>query len=203
MAKSLTGEEKVLRLAGRQPILRAREVARAGIPTVALSRLVDAGTLVRLGRGLYGLPNQSMSAGRGLAEAAIRIPRAVVCLLSALQAHGIGTQAPFQVWLALPQGMTTPRSDNATLRIVHMSPAMLEDGVMHMKFDGVRVPVFNAAKTVVDCFRFRNKIGLDVALEALRDGWRKRQFTLDALWRHAATGRMTNVMRPYIESLVA
>lgn len=203
MPKPLTSEDQVLRLAGRQPLLRAREVARAGLPTVALSRLVATGKLIRLGRGLYGLPNRPISEGRGLAEAAIRIPRAVVCLLSALQVHGIGTQSPFQIWLALPQGMSTPRSDNAALRVVHMSTAMLEDGVVSVKFDGVPVSVFNAPKTVVDCFRFRNKIGMDVALEALQDGWRKRKFTLDALWRHAATGRATNVMRPYIESLVA
>ena len=127
----------------------------------------------------------------------------MVCLLSALRVHGIGTQAPFEVWLAIPQRMVTPRLDYPSLRVVRMSDAALADGVVKIVVDGVKVPVFSAARTVADCFKFRNKIGLDVALEALRDGWSKRKFTMDDLWRHATQDRVANVMRPYIEAITA
>lgn len=126
-----------------------------------------------------------------------------MCLLSALEVHEIGTQAPFEVWIAIPQSMVSPRLDRPAIRVVRMSDAALADAVDRLKIDGVAVPVFNAARTVVDCFRFRNKIGLDVALEALREGWRLRRFTLDDLWRHAQRGRVANVMRPYIEAITS
>lgn len=117
--------------------------------------------------------------------------------------HDIGTQAPFEVWLAVPHNTAAPKLDQPRLRIVRMSDAALAAGVVRVKVDGVPVPVFNAAKTVVDCFRFRNKIGLDVAIEALRDGWTRRKFTIDELMRHARAGRVTNVMRPYVEAITA
>lgn len=200
---SSTHEAQVLRLAKLRTLLRARDLAAHGLPTVALTRLVQAGKLERLARGMYGLPGASVSEHRSLAEVALRVPRGVVCLLSALRVHGIGTQAPFEVWLALPHRAAVPRLAQPQLRIVRMSDRSLGDGVQHIKVDGVAVAVFSAAKTVVDAFRFRNKIGVDVAIEALRDGWSKRKFSIDELWRHAETGRMTRVMRPYIEAITA
>jgi predicted transcriptional regulator of viral defense system len=152
---------------------------------------------------MYGLPGAPVSQHRSLAEVALRVPKGVVCLLSALRVHDIGTQAPFEVWIAVPHRAAVPKLTQPQLRIVRMSDPALADGVQHLKFDGVAVPVFNAAKTVVDAFRFRNKIGVDVAIEALRDGWSKRKFTMDELWRHAQAGRMTRVMRPYIEAITA
>jgi predicted transcriptional regulator of viral defense system len=202
-APAITIEQKVLRLAGARKLLRARDVAQEGLPTIALTRLVEAGKLERVARGLYGVPGASISEHRSLAEVAVRVPKGVVCLLSALRVHEIGTQAPHEVWIAIPQQMTAPRLDQPAVRIVRMSDAALAEGVERLKIDGVEVPMFNAARTVVDCFRFRNKIGLDVALEALRDGWRQRKFTLDELWRHATAGRVANVMRPYIEAITA
>lgn len=136
-----------------------------------------------------------------MAESALRVPRGVVCLLSALRVHGIGTQAPFEVWMAIPPHTPTPRLDQPALRVVRMSGAALAEGVEHMEIDGVQVPVFNLAKTVADCFKYRNKIGLDVALEALRDGWSQRRLTMDTLWHYATVNRVTNVMRPYLESV--
>ena len=198
-----THEAQVLRLAKRRRLLRARDLAAYGLPTVALTRLVQAGKLERLARGMYGLPGASVSEHRSLAEVALRVPKGVVCLLSALRVHGIGTQAPFEVWIALPHRAAVPRLAQPQLRIVRMSDRALGDGVQHIKVDGVVVPVFSAAKTVVDAFRFRNKIGVDVAIEALRDGWSKRKFSIDELWRHAEAGRMTRVMRPYIEAVTA
>ncbi len=200
---SPTHEAQVLRLAKRCRLLRARDVAAHGLPTVALTRLVQAGKLERLARGMYGLPGASVSEHRSLAEVALRVPKGVVCLLSALRVHGIGTQAPFEVWLALPHRAAVPKLMQPQLRIIRMSDRALGDGVQHINVDGVAVAVFSAAKTVVDAFRFRNKIGVDVAIEALRDGWSKRKFTIDELWRHAEAGRMTRVMRPYIEAITA
>jgi predicted transcriptional regulator of viral defense system len=198
-----THEQQVLRLARARKLLRARDVTQQGLPTIALTRLVQAGKLERVARGLYGLPGAEVSEHRSLAEVSARVPKGVVCLLSALRVHEIGTQAPFEVWIAIPQHMVTPRLDQPAIRVVRMSDDALADGVERLRIDSVEVTVFNAARTVVDCFRFRNKIGLDVALEALRDGWSKRKFTMDELWRHATGGRVANVMRPYIEAITA
>ena len=202
-ATSTTHEQQVLRLASARTLLRARDVALQGLPTITLTRLVQVGKLERVARGLYGLPGAKISEHRSLAEVSARVPKGVVCLLSALRVHEIGTQAPFEVWIAIPQHMVTPRLDQPAIRVVRMSDEALADGVERLNIDGVEVPIFNAARTIVDCFRFRNKIGLDVALEALRDGWRQHKFTMDDLWRHAARGRVANVMRPYVEAITA
>nr|WP_315428413.1 type IV toxin-antitoxin system AbiEi family antitoxin domain-containing protein [uncultured Albidiferax sp.] len=201
MGSDSTLEQAVLALAGRRPLLRARDLAEQGLPTVALSRLVVAGKLERIARGVYSLPGRALSEHRSLAEVALRVPRGVVCLLSALRVHGIGTQAPFEVWMAIPHHSPTPRLDQPALRVVRMSGVALTEGIEPVEIDGVKVPVFNAAKTVVDCFKYRNKIGLDVALEALRDGWSQRKLTMDALWHYASVDRVANVMRPYLESV--
>ena len=133
----------------------------------------------------------------------IRVPRGVVCLLSALRLHGIGTQAPFEVWLAIPQTMPTPRLEQPALRVVRMAGSALSEGIEKVDVDGVGVPVFNPGKTVADCFKYRNKIGLDVALEALGEAWRARRVTMDELWHYATIDRVHNVMRPYLEALGA
>ena len=168
-------------------------------------RLVRAGKLERAGHGLYALAGAQASAQRSLAEVALRAPRGVICLISALRVHEVGTQSPFQVWLALPPGTTPPRMVYPPLRIVRMSGTSLTEGVERIRIDGIEVPVFNTAKTIADCFKFRNKIGLEVALEALREGWRERKatkVTMRALWRYAKVNRVGNVMRPYLEGMV-
>ena len=194
-------ENAVLALAERRPLLHSRDLTAQALPTVVLSRLVAAGKLERVARGVYSLPERALSEHRSLAEVALRAPRGVVCLLSALRVHGIGTQAPFEVWLAIPPHTPPPRLEQPTLRVVRMSGPALSEGVEPIGIDGVQVPVFNANKAVADCFKFRNKIGLDVALEALRDGWAQRKLTMDALWHYAAVNRVANVMRPYLESV--
>lgn len=166
-----------------------------------LSRLVAVGKLERLARGVYSLPGRILSEHRSLAEATLRVPRGVVCLLSALRVHDIGTQAPFEVWMAIPHHSPTPRLDQPALRAIRMSGAALTEGIELIQIDGVKVPVFNAAKTVADCFKYRNKIGLDVALEALRDGWTQRKLNMDELWHYATVNRVANVMRPYLEGV--
>lgn len=200
---SLNHEQQILEMARQQTLLRARDLAEHGLPTMALSRLVAAGKLQRVTRGVYSLPERSISAHRSLAEVAIRVPRGVVCLLSALRLHEIGTQAPFEVWLAIPQTMPAPRVERPALHVVRMSGTALSEGIERVEVDGVSVPAFNLAKTVADCFKYRNKIGLDVALEALSEAWRARRVTMDELWHYATIDRVHNVMRPYLEALGA
>ena len=196
-----TYEQTVLELARVRKLLRARDLAQRKIPSVVLSRLVAAGKLERVTRGVYGIPGLAISEHRSLAEVALRAPQGVICLLSALRVHGIGTQAPFEVWLAIEHRSPVPRLDQPKIRPVRMSGAAFTDGVEHLSIDGVSVPLFTAAKTVADCFKYRNKIGLDVALESLRDGWAQRKFTMDELWHFATIDRVANVMRPYLESV--
>jgi len=198
-----THEQAILALATEQPLLRARDLAGHSLPTAVLSRLVSAGKLERVGRGVYSLPGRPITEFRSLAEVAVRVPQGVVCLLSALRVHDIGTQAPFEVWLAIPKNMALPRFGQPALRAVRMSGAALAEGVEQQTIEGVTVRVFNAAKTVADCFKYRNKIGLDVALEALREGWAQKKFRMDDLYRYAAINRVANVMRPYLESVAA
>jgi predicted transcriptional regulator of viral defense system len=196
-------DQTVLALAKQRPLLRARDLAEHALPTMVLSRLVQTGKLERVARGVYSLPGRRLSEHSSLAEVALRVPRGVVCLLSALRVHGIGTQAPFEVWLALPHHTPAPKLDQPAIRTVHMSGAALIEGIEHIQVEGIAVPVYNAAKTVADCFKFRNKIGIDVALEALHDGWTQRKLTMDPLWHYASINRVANVMRPYLESVSA
>ena len=198
-----THEQSVLALAKQQPLLRARDLQERALPSIALTRLVAAGKLERVARGVYSLPRRKLSEHRSLAEASLRVPQGVVCLLSALRVHGIGTQAPFEVWLAIPHNAPTPRLDQPALRAVRMSGLALTEGIETKRIDGVDVRVFDVAKTVADCFKYRNKIGLDVALEALRDAWSQGKLPMDALWRYATIDRVANVMRPYLESIAA
>jgi predicted transcriptional regulator of viral defense system len=201
--QSTNTNDTVLQLARTHALLRPQDLVALGLPTVVLTRLVADGRLLRVARGVYALAGQAVGEHRSLAEVALRVPRGVVCLLSALRVHGIGTQAPFEVWLALPKGMSAPRLTQPALRLARMSGAAFTQGVMHVAVDGVQVAVFNPAKTIADCFKYRNKIGLEVALEALRDGWQQRKVTMDDLFAYAAVNRVANVMRPYLESLVA
>ena len=198
-----THEQQLMRLMRKRKLLRARDVAEQGLPTITLTRLVQADKLERVARGVYGLPGAATSEHRSLAEVAIRVPKGVVCLRSALQFHEIGTQAPFEVWLAIPNRVAAPRMEQPSIRVVRMSDDALTEGLQRKRIDGVEVPIFNPARTVVDCFRFRNKIGLAAALEALRDGWRERRFTMEELWHHATRQRVANVMRPYVEAITA
>lgn len=201
LAPSPTQEEQVLTLAGSTSLLRARDVAVRSLPTVILSRLVQNGRLQRVARGVYALPDQLLSEHCSLAEVALRVPRGVICLLSALRVHGLGTQAPGQVWLAIPHNSPTPRVHKPPLRAIRMSGAALTEGIEPVWVDGVEVPVFNVAKTITDCFKYRNKIGIDVAIAALREGWAQRKVTMDELFHYASIDRVSNVMRPYMESV--
>lgn len=196
-----TAAEKLIDLVRSQGLIRSRDLQSLGIPRISLTRAVRRGQLERLGRGLYGLPGREVSAHGSLAEVARRVPRGVVCLLSALRFHGLTTQAPFEVWLAIENKAMAPKLNYPPLRIVRFSGAALTDGIEEHVVDGVTVRITCVAKTVADCFKYRNKIGLDVALEALREAWREKRMTSDELWRYAQVCRVANVMRPYLDSL--
>lgn len=197
-----SSHQKVLGLAAERGLIRPRDLAERGLPTVALTRLVRHGRLQRVGRGLYSLPDRPVSEHNALAEVARKHPQAIVCLLSALRFHDLTTQSPFEVWLAIPNKARAPKMDYPPLRIVRFSGASLTDGVEEYAIDGVPVRVTSVARTVADCFKFRNKIGLDVALEALQEAWRAKRVSMDELWQNATLCRVTNVMRPYMESLL-
>jgi len=154
-----------------------------------------------VGRGLYALPDRPVSEHNTLAEVARKHPQAIVCLLSALRFHDLTTQSPFEVWLAIPNKARAPKMDYPPLRIVRFSGEALTVGVEDHVIDGVPVRVTSVARTVADCFKFRNKIGLDVALEALQEAWRAKRVSMDELWHYATLCRVTNVVRPYMESL--
>jgi predicted transcriptional regulator of viral defense system len=192
---------RLIQVAEAGGVIRARDLDRHRIPRVYLTRLVSDGALRRLGRGLYISSNAKLTEHHELAEAAKRVPRAVVCLLSALQFHGLTTQAPREVWIAIGQKARRARGERPRLRIVHFSGQALSAGVEQHVIEGVRVRIYNPAKTVADCFKFRNKIGLDVALEALRDYRRTKKGTSDDLWHFAKICRVANVMRPYLEAI--
>jgi len=197
-----TTAERLIDLARSRGLIRPCDLAPQGIPRVSLTRAVRRGQLERVGRGLYGLPGREVSAHGSLAEVASRVPKGVVCLLSALRFHGLTTQAPFEVWLAIENKAIKPKLDYPVLRIVRFSGAALTEGIEEHFVDGVNVRVTGVAKTVADCFKYRNKIGLDVALEALREGWHEKRMTSDDIWRYAKVCRVANVMRPYLDSLV-
>ena len=196
-----TDAESILGLAKSRGLVRPLDLVGLGLPRVALTRLVRDGALVRLRRGLYALPDRLVSEHVLLAEVARMHARVIVCLLSALRFHGLTTQAPFDVWVAIPKSARVPKASYPPLRIVRFSGDALIEGVEQHMVDGVSVRITSVAKTVVDCFKFRNKIGLDVALEALREAWRAKRVTMDELWHFAAICRVANVMRPYLESL--
>ncbi|MFP4063664.1 MAG: AbiEi antitoxin N-terminal domain-containing protein [Halochromatium sp.] len=194
--------QKVLDLAAERGILRPSDLDRYGIPKKSLYRLARAGRLERVGRGLYVLPGAEPSEHRSLAEAAKRVPSGVICLLTALRFHELTTQAPFEVWLAIDEKAWRPQVDYPPLRIVRFSGPALREGIEEHGLEGVRVRVYSPAKTVADCFKYRNKIGLDVALEALRGYSRRQHCSVDELWYYAGICRVRNVMRPYLEAVV-
>ena len=196
-----TAAQRVLKMAGSLGVLRARDLVEQGIPRIVLSRLEKRGLLKRSGRGLYVLPESDITEFHAFAEASKRIPQGVICLLSALRFHGLTTQSPFEVWLAIGIKARKPRVESPPLRIVRFSCESMVYGVERHLVEGVPVRITSPAKTVADCFKYRNKIGLDAAMEALRDYRRLRKGSLDDLWRAAEVCRVTAVIRPYLEAI--
>jgi len=196
-----TDRDRTLKLARRSRGVTPSELADAGIHRQVLTRLVAEGRIERIARGVYRLAEQPVTEHHGLAVAAAAVPNGVVCLLSALQFYGIGTQLPGEVWIALDRRAWRPVLNYPPLRVVRFTGDALTQGVERHTIEGRAVKVYGVAKTIADCFKYRNKIGLDVALEALREAWRRRRFTMDELDRYAAICRVQRVMQPYVEAL--
>ena len=196
-----TAEERIQRLLQELGVLRPRDLAAHGISPRYASRLAQRGLLERIDRGLYMAPDGDIHAYQTLAEVSRRMPHAVICLLSALRFHDLTTQAPSEVWTLVDDHAYVPRMTQLPMRVLYAPGAALTEGVEEHRILGVPVRVTSPAKTVADCFKYRSKVGLDVALEALRETWRERRATMDELWRYAHVCRVARVMRPYLESL--
>ncbi len=182
-------------------MVRARDLQATGLTRQDLYRLRDRGLLQQVGRGLFRAPEAPPSPHQALAEVCARVPQGVICLLSALRVHEIGTQLPGEVWVALPRGAWQPRVNEWAVRFCRFGGAAYSEGIERRFADGVEIRVYSVAKTVVDCFKYRNKIGLDVALEALRAARRKKACTYDQLWACARVCRVRHIMLPYLEAM--
>jgi len=194
---------QLLILARKLPVLRTRDVARQGIHTSTLTRMTRSGALERVGPGRYRLPTTTRATEHhDLVVATAAVPSSVVCLISALRFHNIGTQLPAEVWIAVPRGTRVPHLSAPPLRVVNISPAVFDLGLEEHRIEGQSVRVYSLARTVADCFRFRNTVGLDVALEALTEAWRSKRLNLDEVNRIAKRLRVQRVMQPYLETVV-
>jgi len=198
----MTKTDQVLQLARRRGVVRARDLKERDLPPRYLSRLADRGELEREGRGLYRHPDSPVTEHHSLALVASRYSGVVVCLLSALQFHELTTQMPRQVWVAREKGDWTPEASPTDLEVTYMSGASFTEGAETHEVEGVSVKVFNPAKTVADCFKFRSRVGLSVVIEALRDYVRSSAGRVEDLYHFAKVCRVETVMRPYIEATV-
>lgn len=194
-------QKRLVALVREAGVIRSGELDAHGIPREHLRRLLDKGVLEQVGRGLYVLADADLGTHFGLAAACKRVPRGVICLLSALRFHEMTTQAPFETWMAVDRHAWLPTVDELPLRIVRFSGEALSQGVEIHEVEGVQIRIYSPAKTVADCFKYRNKIGTDVAIEALRDYLGQGKGTVDDLWHFAGICRVRTVIRPYMEAL--
>jgi predicted transcriptional regulator of viral defense system len=189
-------------LGRRRRIFTASDAVAAGVHPQTLARLVQKGAVERIGRGRYRLPAREVTENHGLALVAASVPKGVVCLLSALRFHDVTTQNPFQVWLAIERRSRAPNLAYPPLRVVRFSGLAFRSGVETHLIEGERVHVYSLAKTIADLFKYRNKVGIDVAVEALREAWRSRRVRPSEIEPYARICRVQRVMRPYIEALI-
>lgn len=198
----LTPKERLLEFARENKFFRARDSeGQADVSRVYLQRLVESGKLVKTARGLYSLAGGDFTETRDLLEVAARVPKGVLCLLSALRFHDLTTQNPFEIWLAIECRSRVPKVENVPVRVFRFAPKVYEAGIEIHKIEGAEIKVYSAAKTVADCFRYQREVGFDVALEALRDAWAKRKATMDEFYHFAAIRNIKNKMMPYLRTL--
>ena len=193
--------DRLLKNAGQQSVIRPRDLVSLHIPRNYLGRLVRAGKLERVGKGLYSSSENPPTENRTLVEVCRKVPQAVVCLSSALRFHELTTENPFEVWIALKQGSWTPSLEYPPIRVVRFSGPSLTFGAVEHTIEGVKIKVYSPAKTVADCFKFRSKVGTELAIQALRECFREKKASMDELWEAAKICRVANIMRPYMESL--
>jgi predicted transcriptional regulator of viral defense system len=197
-------QKNVLKFIRAHAVVRPKDLVALGLPRAALYQLEQDKMVRRIGRGLYQLTEQkNISQWQSLLEVQKLVPKGVICLQSALVFHEIGTQNPHDVWLALEEKAWQPKIEYPVMRFIRMSGLAFTEGIEIHKINGVELKVFSVAKTVVDCFKFRNKVGLDVAMEALKEGWRSKKFTIDELNHFAEICRVHKVIRPYVEAIIA
>lgn len=199
LATTSTQRVQALKLLGIRPLMRLKDFAAHGIGPETLARLVREGVVVRPARGLYQLADGPVDARRALAESAALVPKGVICLLSALQFHGLTLQMPSSVWMAIERTAWRPGFDYPPIRFVRFAGSAMTDGVEHHRIEGIEVAITDPARTIVDCFRYRAKVGIDVAMEGLREGLRQRKATSDQLWRYGMKARIWSTMKPYVE----
>lgn len=198
----MTGKEKLLKFAEKKKTFRASEIERElDLPRTYLARLVEEGLLERVGYGLYSLADGDFNQAQSWIEVAVKAPKGVLCLLSALAFHELTTQNPFEVWLAVPRDAHRPKIETVQTRLFRFAPNVYEAGIETHLIGGVEIKVYSAAKTVADCFYYRSTVGLDVAMEAMRDAWRVRKATMDELYHFAKVRNIKNVMLPYLNTL--
>ena len=184
-------------------VLRSKDLEDRGLSRTQMKVAVDAGHLERVGRGLYSLPGAELTEHHSLVQAARRVPTGVVCLLSALRFHDLTSQNPHEVWLAIGPKDRLPAPGSPPIKIVRFGEGHFQLGLETHGIEGAMLKVYSVARTVVDLFRYRNKIGIDVALEALREAWRTRRLQLDDLDRYVRICRVQRVIQPYLEGLLA
>ncbi|UCZ57501.1 AbiEi antitoxin N-terminal domain-containing protein [Desulfurispirillum indicum] len=198
----MSRRHQILELVSKKGIIRAEDVEAMGISRNYLFWMHREGYLERIAVGVYALPDAPVSEGSTLAEVATRMPRAVVCLVSALNFHGITSQLSPEIWLTIPRGSWKPDMQYPPLNLTYVSEPAYSFGIQEHVVNGVLVKVYSPAKTVADCFKFRSKVGLDIAIEGLREAWRSRKVTMDELMEAAEVNRVSKVMRPYLEAVV-
>ena len=196
-----SSKDRALRLIERMGIARPKDLEARGVSRVMLARLVEEGTVLRQARGIYVAARHSVSESHTLAQVAKRVPEAIFCLFTALRFHELTTQSPAEVWIALPEKARRPRLDYPRLRVARFSGPALTSGVEEHRVEGVVIRVYSAAKTVADCFKYRNKVGIDVAVEALRDFNRRHRGGASKLAGFARVCRVSRVMQPYLDSM--
>ena len=203
MEKPRTQRELAEALLRDRGILRLVELREAGVTAATMSRMVRAGEVIRLSRGIYQLPDAELDPNHSLAQAAKQVPKGIVCLVSALAFHGLTDQLPPKVWIAIGSKQWAPQRDRIPIRVVRFTDRLLGEGYETHVIEGVPVKVFEVAKTVADCFRHRGKVGLPVAIEGLHQALRQRKATPAEISQQAEKGGVSTVMRPYLEALTA
>jgi len=198
---TLTHIQRVLDLAHRKGMVRPSDLQEIGVSRIVLSRLMGNGQLQKVGRGLYRLPDYEPTENESLATIATKVPQAIFCLFTALQFHELTTQLPRQVWIAMPRGSHVPKIDYPPIKMIQFSGIAYSEGIEIYERDQVKLRIYGVAKTIADCFKHRNKIGIDVALEALKVARSRNKANANDLWHYAKICRVANVMRPYLEAI--
>lgn len=193
--------KQLVNLAKNKGLIRPLDLDALEIPRITLTRLVEKGIFEKVSRGVYRVANQHYSEYSDLMTVAVKAPQAVFCLLTALQFHELTTQLPRDIWIAMPKGRHAPRLDYPPLKMIQYSNNVFHSGINTYQHNGVTLRVYSIEKTIADCFKHRNKIGIDVAIEALKEAKQKQLLSVDCLWQFAKLCRVTNIIRPYLESI--